>query len=328
MIAAVTGASGHIGGALVRELLAQGHRVRALVRRDTAALEGLNVERVAASLEDIDSLVAAFQGADWVFHLASRISIAGDPDGSVYRANVIGTRNVIEAVRRAGATRLIHFSTIQTLSHEPREQPVDETRPAANADFVGAYDRTKAESEADVLAAATQELDAVIVQPTGVIGPHDFKPSRMGRFFIALANRRLPSLVAGGFDWVDVRDVAAGAVAAAERGRRGERYIFGGHHATLHRLAELASDATGIAPPRFVTPLWLARAAAPVAEVWARTTRAEPLFTRESVRTIGLQVRVNSDKARSELSYRVRPLEDTVRDLYGWFTTENRLHLR
>jgi dihydroflavonol-4-reductase len=227
MRAAVTGANGHVGGNLVRALLAAGHAVRVLVHRRTEALEGLAVERVQGDVGSPEPLSELFAGVDVAYHLAAQVSVDGDHGGRVQRVNVEGTRNVAAAALAGGVRRLVHMSSVHAFVTAPGH-PVTEASPRADGRGHAAYDRSKAVGEEQVRQAIARGLDAVILNPTGVLGREDFRPSRMGRFFLLLFRRRLPALVEGGFDWVDVRDVVAAALAAAERGRAGESYLLSG----------------------------------------------------------------------------------------------------
>jgi dihydroflavonol-4-reductase len=319
VIAAVTGASGHLGANLVRALLEEGHAVRALVRDDVRALEGLPVERVRGDVLDPPSLGPLVAGAGAVFHLAARISIAGDPDGLVLRTNVEGPRHVAAACLAARVPRLVHVSSIHALAARPAGAPVDERRGPADAEpGAPAYHRSKALGEREVLAAAARGLGVVVVRPTAVLGPHDHKPSRMGRVLLALARGRMPGLVAGGFDWVDARDVARAAVTAARSGRAGGRYLLPGHWRTLSEVARAVAAWSGRPPPRLVVPMALARLGAPVAEAWARLSGGEPLFTRESLHALRHYRHVRGAEATRDLGWAPRPFEVTVRDALDW----------
>ncbi len=319
MLTLVTGASGHVGVNLVPRLLEQGRRVRVLVHERTTGLEGLDVERVAGDITDPSTVRAACQGVDVVYHLAVIISIHGSLGGLVERVNIEGTENVLQACRAEGVRRLIHFSSIHALDPEPLDQPIDETRPLLLHARAAAYDRSKAEAESRVLKAAAQGLDAVILSPVGIIGPRDHRPSLMGEVFQKLRHRRLPALVGGGFPWADVRDVAAAGIAAEERGRRGERYLLGGHLASVADLATLVEELSGVRAPRFASPLWLARIGAPFMTVSARLTGSTPLYTAESLATLERYQQVDGSKAERELGYSPRPLRETVRDTLQWF---------
>jgi dihydroflavonol-4-reductase len=324
MKVAVTGASGHIGGNLVRSLLAEGHEVRALYRTDTRPLEGLALEKFQADVLEPSSLDKPFQGAEVVFHLAGRITIEGDPDGSVWRTNVEGTKNVCAACLKAGVRRLVHFSSIHALKQLPLDTPLDETRDASDSDM--AYDRTKVAGERAVQEAIQQGLDAVIVNPTSVVGPIDHKPGAMGTALLMMCRRDIPGLVDAGFDFVDVRDVCAGAIGAAKTGRKGERYLLGSRWASICELGAIATDEAGVKPPRLVFPIWLAQVGAPFAVLWARLRKTRPVFTPESMHTLKEGHHdIRHDKAARELGYTARPLEETVRDSVRWFQENGQL---
>jgi dihydroflavonol-4-reductase len=328
MTVVVTGASGHLGANLVRELLERGERVRALVRsRDPEALLGLDVEQVEGDVEDRGSLEAAFDGAEIVYHLAAVISIVGDPDGTVERVNVEGTENVARAALARGVRRMVHTCSVHAFNMRPRDEPVSEQteRCVCTPGVHNAYDRTKAEGERRVRALIEEGLDAVIVHPTGVIGPWDFKPSRMGQVFLSLYRRKLPSLVDGGFDFVDVRDVIQGMIGAAEKGRTGESYLFSGSYRRVGELARMAEQVTGVRPPRFESPMWLARVGAPFMELAAKVTGAEPLYTAESLEALRANSRLDNTKARTELGFAPRATQESVLDVYRWFAGHGRI---
>ena len=320
MDVAVTGASGHLGANLVRELLARGDRVRVLLRRDTRAVDGLEVRRVAGDVRDPESLHRAFDGVEVVYHMAGVISLDGGRGGLVEATNVGGTENVVRAARARGVRRLVHASSVHAFALLPLDTPLDESRPSCSSEaHATVYDRSKAAAEERVRGAVDDGLDAVVLNPTALVGPYDFAPSRTGKMFLDLYHRRLPSLVRGAFDWVDARDVARAAIAAAERGRTGASYLVAGHHRTLPELARLATEVTGVAAPRFTSPMWLARLGAPFATRWGRWPGTEPLFTAESLRAVRLCPRIDDSRARRELGHAPRPLAETVRDVYSWF---------
>ena len=315
----VTGASGHLGANLLPRLLARGERVRALVRDDERALEGLDVERVRGSLLEPDSLPRAFDGARHVFHLAGMISITGDADGRVRRTNVDGVRNVVDTCLACGIERLVHVSSIHALDPNPVDQPVDESRGPASGAQATAYDRSKAAGEREVRAGVERGLDAVIVRPTGVIGPRDHKPSRTGTLLLSLANRSIPGIVDGGFDWVDARDVAHSIARAAEAGRCGESYLLPGHWHPLADIAALVAEETGTPAPRLISPMALARLGAPFMSAWARLTGGEPLYTAEALKALRGHKDVVGDRAVRELGHAPRPLPETIADSIAWF---------
>ena len=321
----VTGASGHIGANMVRALIERGRSCRAMVRQDQRALESLDVERVHADVLDGHSLTRAFRGADVVYHLAARISIVGDEGGRVYQTNVVGTRNVVSACLQSGVKRLVHFSSIHAFSQNPTDAPLDESRPKVDGPKALAYDRSKALGEAEVRAGVEKGLDAVIVNPTAVLGPYDFKPSLMGQVLIDIYRRRLSALVEGGFDWVDVRDVAQGAMAAEAKGRTGENYLLSGQWLSIRELAQVVQDVTGAKPRLWVCPMWLARFAAPFAETQAHVLGRRALFTRDSLASLRGNRNISKKKAQEDLGHSARPIAETIRDTFDWLKSSGRI---
>jgi dihydroflavonol-4-reductase len=322
---AVTGAAGHIGNNLVRALNERGIQPRVVVHEDVRGLEGLDVEQVKGDLLDAASLARAFEGCERVFHLAAFVSIDARDDARVATINVDGPRNVTEACLRAKVKRLVHFSSIHAFSVDPVDAPIDETRAPTSPEYPIAYDRSKAAGERVVRDAVARGLDAVIVNPTGVIGPYDYRPSPLGQVFLDLYHRRLPGLVEGGFNWVDVRDVASAALAAAERGRTGEGYLLAGEWVSVPDLARMAERATGVKAPRIVSPMWLARASAPLLTAFARAAGRRPLYTAASLTALRGHRHISNDKARRELGFDPRPTEEMVRDVYDWFRSRGLL---
>jgi dihydroflavonol-4-reductase len=280
-----------------------------------------NLQITACNVLDAASLRGVFLGATQVMHLAGKISIMGDPDGSVWATNVEGTRNVVTAALECGVKRVVHCSSVHAFNFASAgDEPLSEACDLLSEDAdIAIYDRSKAAGQREVLAAVEQGLDAVIVQPTGVIGPHDYAPSRMGQVFLDLKSGTMPGLTHGGFDFVDVRDVATAMMAAMHRGRSGENYLLGGHYVTIPELARLCQEITGSRAPRLVSPLWLAGATAPVFEAWAKLTKATPLYTRESIETLSRGRPTNCKKAQEELGYTRRPLQISIQDIYADF---------
>jgi len=331
MRVAVTGATGHVGVNLVRALVERGDDVRVLMRGRQDTLADLDVQRVTGSLADVDA--RTFAGAEVVFHLAAKISISGDPDGQVRATNVDGTRRVAEAALAAGVRRLVHCSSVHAFDlYAPAggpEQAVDESWPRVpDAAPHFAYDRSKAAGERALREVMARGLEAVIVHPSGVIGPHDHGPSRMGRVFLGLYHRSLPSLIDGAFDFVDVRDVVGGMLAAADRGQAGANYILTGHDQRVTELARLAEQVTGVRAPRFSAPMRALRLGVPVVEALGRVLRKEPLYTRESIAVLATGRRFSHARAARELGYAPRPTLDTVRDIYAWFDQAGLLRRR
>jgi dihydroflavonol-4-reductase len=247
--ATVTGAYGLVGANLVRALLGQGVEVRVADVRRTDALDGLDVEHVEADVLDPKALAAAFDGADVVFHLAAIISIAGDPTGKVWEVNVDGPRNAGTAAREAGVERFVHCSSVHAFDLHTCGPSLDEDGPRTLGTHAPVYDRSKFAGEQALREAADDELDLVIVNPTGVIGIHDHAPSRIGETILQLRDNKIPVNVGGGFDFVDVRDLADGMLSAWKQGRTGENYLLSGTRISIKELGQIVSALTGSTVP-------------------------------------------------------------------------------
>jgi dihydroflavonol-4-reductase len=254
-----------------------------------------------------------------VYHLAAVITLQYRRDDQAVEVNVRGTRNVVESCLACGVRRLVHFSSIHAFSAFPADAVVDETRPRCGGPESLVYDRSKAAGEEEVLRGVAKGLDAVIINPTGVLGPHDYKRSLMGQVLLDLYRGRLPVFVQGGFNWVDARDVCLGAMAAERLGRTGERYILGGHYLTNQDLAREIQEVTGARPPRMHVPIWLARLGLPFAAGYSRITGTTPRFTRASLHALAHHQKVSHEKAVRELAYEPRPIRRTFEDTFTWF---------
>ncbi len=316
-LVAVTGASGHVGYNLVRALVEQGRRVRAIVPAPTPWITRLRVEVAIADVRHPETLRPAFRGVDTVFHLAARISIDADRDGQVRAVNVWGARNAAAAALEAKVRRYVHMSSVHAFDLTPTEGEIDERHRRPGAAHA-AYDRSKAAGEEAVREVFARGLDGVIVNPVGVIGPGDHEPSRMGRFFLDVARRRLPVVPDGGFQFVDVRDVVRSTLAAAERGRSGENYLLPGYWSSSLELARIAIRHVGGRAPRVIPPA-LFRATGHALALGARLVGREALLTPEAVQTLQSHQRISGARAERELGHTARPPEESVRDLYAWF---------
>ncbi len=314
---AITGASGHIGTNLCRALLDRKHELKVLVNKYTDSLDGLPIEHVQGNLMDPGALKELVDGTEVFIHLAASISINGDRQ--VLETNVEGTRNVLNAARQSGVKRLVHFSSIHALVHDPLNEVLDETRPLAVHDKI-LYNRSKALAEQAVQEAVAGGLDAVIINPTSVMGPNDFKPSLIGQAILQLYSGKIPALIPGGYDWVDVRDVVDGTLAAMEKGRTGESYLLSGHYVSLADLYHMLRELKGNGKNLPVLPYWLAKIGVPFLKLWARMTGSTPLYTRESVEILKTaHKRISSEKAGRELGYHPRTFRETLQDTINWF---------
>ncbi|HQU61146.1 MAG TPA: NAD-dependent epimerase/dehydratase family protein [Saprospiraceae bacterium] len=321
---AVTGATGHIGANMVRGLLNGGFEVRALYHNkdNRRALSGLAVEQCQADVLNPDSLVDAFEGVDAVVHLAAIISLEGDPEGKVMKTNRIGPRNVVQACLACGVQKLIHFSSIHAFQYSALDPAVTEAHPPAGpASFL--YDQSKAAGEREIMEGVALGLDAVILNPTAVLGPFDYGASYTGQMLRKLMQGALPALPMGGFDWVDARDLVIATIAALQQGRAGERYILSGHWASARQLAELCGHFSGQKPPRLELPLWAVLLGLPFLKAYSKLTGERLAYTYQSIMVLKHSNRnCSHEKAQRELGYRPRPLKNTIRDIYKWYKAE------
>jgi dihydroflavonol-4-reductase len=319
MLTVVTGASGHVGANLVRELLAQKRKVRCLVREDTRALKGLKVEMLKGDVRDPESIMNLLKGADIVFHCAAKISIVGSQNGLVEETNIQGVKNVVEACLKNRIKRLVHVSSIHAFNNKPKNEVIDENRPLTLEDHHLSYDKSKAKGQMAVLEGVKRGLNAVIVNPGGIIGPNDFKLSRMGSVILDLYHGRLPALVDSGYNWVDVRDVVSGILAAEKKGRKGESYLLTGHWGHMIELGSLITKLTGKKTPKMMTPVWLAHLVSYFSLAAGRLQNEIPKFTPEAMKSIKKHRFISHQKATDELGYNHRPFEETLRDTLAWF---------
>jgi dihydroflavonol-4-reductase len=321
----VTGATGHIGNVLVRKLLEQGEKVRALVWRgeDTAPIKDLGVEKVEGDVLDPATLDVAMRGVDTVYHLAGIISIMPGKNPFVWKINVDGTRNVIEAARRACIRRLVYTSSIHAIARAPQGVAMDESLGFDQENPYGEYDRSKAAASLSVQHAADEGLDAVIVCPTGVIGPYDFRGSELGEVIRSASEARTMFFVEGAYDFVDVRDVADGMIAAQARGRKGESYILGGNRISVRYMLETVREVTGRAFASIKIPFSLAEFAARFTPWYYQRTRSKPRFTPYSLEVLQSNSNICHAKAARELGFDPRPSIETIADTVRWFF-ENR----
>ena len=325
----ITGATGFVGGAVARQLVAAGHQLRALVRpgADLRLLAGLPVQRVTGHLGDFAALQQGLAGCEWVFHVAALYSFWGHTWQEFDQSNIQGTRNVMEAAGQAGVQRIVYTSSIATLGLYPDHSPANELTPVGLQDMLGSYKRSKFLAEQVVRQFASQGLPVVIVNPSAPVGIGDYKPTRTGQMVLDYLRHRMPGYVATGLNIVDVDDVAAGHLLAAETGRPGERYILGGENITLKNLLDCLSDISGLPPVRLQIPHTVALAFSYLDTGLARLNpRHIPTATPDTVRLSRRYEYFDSTKAQRELGYSHAPARQALGKAVAWYRENGHLN--
>src|SRR2546426_11750593 len=323
----VTGASGFIGGNLVHELLGRGHRVKVLLRPGTEAhtVQGLKLERVSGDIRDRALLTQAMCGCDWCFHVAASYHLWLRDYAPMYAANVQGTRNVIEAAVAAGCSRIVYTSTVGCIGL-PKEvngivTPTDETTPVSEPQMSNPYKLSKWKAEVAARELAAQGAPVVIVNPSAPVGPRDVKPTPTGQVIVDFLNRKMPAYLDTGLNWVHVRDVAAGHILAAEKGRIGERYILG--HAqgnwTMQQTFGVLEEISGVPAPKMRIPYFIALTAAHANEALSNLTGKPPKAPLAGVRMAKYKMWFNPGKAIRELGLPQIPPTQALADAVEWF---------
>ena len=315
----ITGATGLVGNNVVRLAIAQGYRVRVLVRKgcDQRPFEGLDVEQFVGDVVDSDSILKAVDGVDAVVHSAAVVHIGWSQLELQRRVNVQGTRNVAAAARSAGA-RMIHVSSVDALGIGAVDQPATEETPREGKTPCS-YVITKREAEEAFHGEIEQGLDGVIVNPGFMLGPWDWKPSS-GRMLVEVANRFAPVAPSGGMSLCDVRDVAAGILSAVSKGKSGENYILAGHNVTyLDAWRDFARVAGRRGPLMRMGPL-IRWGAGRGGDLFGKLIGNESDVNSAAIAMSSLYHYYDSSKAQRELDYRIRPMGETIHDAWKWFS--------
>ena len=327
MLAFVTGATGFLGSHVARVLAEQGAELRLLVRPNSNLrnLEGLNADRVIGDLRDPASVEKSLSGCHALFHVAADYRLwVRDPD-EMYRANVEGTRSLLEAARKQGVRRIVYTSSVATMGFTSGSKTksgslADESSPVSLADMIGHYKRSKFMAEQVAVKAARSGADVVVVNPTTPIGERDIKPTPTGRIVVDFLKRKFPAYVETGLNLVDATECARGHIQALEKGRSGERYILGGENLTLKQILDRLAAITGLPSPSVKLPYFFALATGAVDEmVTGRLLGREPRATIDAVRMGRKMMFVSSAKAERELGWRTVPVEGALRRSVDWF---------
>jgi dihydroflavonol-4-reductase len=327
MRALVTGATGFVGAAVARALLAEGWEVRALARKgsDRRNLQRIAVEVVEGNLNDAGSLAPALQGCAALFHVAADYRLGAFDPQELYRTNVDGTRNILSAAREAGVRRVVYTSSVATIGIPKDGTPGSEDTPSTLADMIGHYKRSKFLAEEAAREAVRAGSEVVIVNPSTPIGPGDVKPTPTGQLVFDAAAGRMPAYVDTGLNIVHVDDVAAGHLLAFHRGRVGERYILGGQDMSLREILIDIAALVGRKPPTIRLPSAVVMPIAYVAEAVARVTGRPTRVTVEGVRMARKLMFFSSAKAARELGYQWRPPQQAFAAAIAWFREQGLL---
>ena len=319
----ITGASGFIGSAVLRQLLAAGLPVRALIRAhgDTRNIDGLSVEIVYGDITDRPSLDRAMAGCSTLFHLAADYRLWVSDPRMIYETNVAGTRNVMLSAMKAGIKRIVYTSSVATLGLTRDGSPADENTPVSLKDMIGHYKRSKFMAEDEVKRLEHEGgLPVIIVNPSTPIGPRDIKPTPTGQMVRNAACGRIPAYVDTGLNLVHVDDVAQGHLLALERGQIGDQYILGGFNLSLKEILSAIAAIVGRKPPTVCLPHQLVFPAAYLSEAWAHiVSKREPRVTLDGVRLARKKMFFSNEKARRILGFNPRPVEEALRDAVAWF---------
>lgn len=324
----VTGATGFVGSAVVRQLLAAGVAVKALVRpgADTGALAGLpEVEPRRGDLTDPASLRAAVRGCRGVFHVAADYRLWTRTPDAMYAVNVTGTRDLLLAAAAAGVERIVYTSSVATLGARSDGGPADERTHVTFDEMIGHYKKSKFLAEAEARRLAGDGVPVVIVNPSMPVGPRDRRPTPTGRMLLDAARGRMPAYVDTGLNVVHVDDVAAGHLLAYRHGVVGERYILGGEDMSLRDILIQIAALTGRTPPRLRLSQRVLLPLAHASELWARLSGREPLLTVDGLRLSRKHMYFTSERASRELGYRSRPAQQAIADAVDWYRAEGYL---
>jgi len=328
MLYFITGAAGHLGSVITRQLINSGNEVRALVLPNEKHVP----EKAKLYFGDVrnkESLRPCFENLNGhrliVIHCAGIVSIASKFDQAVYDVNVTGTKNIVDLCREYNVSRLVYISSVHAIPEKPNGMTITEIT-EFNPDYVvGLYAKTKAEATAYVLDASRQGLDACVVHPSGITGPYDHGNGHLTTLVVDYYKRRLTSGVSGGYDFVDVRDVADGIISACDKGRQGECYILSNKFFRIRDILTLLHKITGKRKIKSFLPIWFVKMTAPLAELYYKILKQTPLFTSYSIYTLNSNAQFSHQKATSELGYTTREMRETLTDTVNWLKENGRI---
>ncbi len=318
MKVAITGGNGHIGNAIIEELIRRGYSVKALVHSKSNFLESRKIEILKGSLHDEGSLLELMSDCDYLIHCAAIISITGDPHGHVQKINVEGLENVLKAAKKSNLKRIIHLSSVHAYDHLPSNETMDETRGFVS-DSAYSYDKSKRDGQLIARKYFEEGLPIIVVNPTSVFGPPNYAKCKQNNAFIAMSKRRIPFVFKGGYNWVDVRDIANSICNGLTRGQLGESYILGGSYYTLKELSRVVATVSNKRIPCFEVPIGLVKTFLPFIGRYYKIMKQDPSLTKESIEILEFGNKfIDSEKARRDLGHNPRPVDETMKDLLSW----------
>ena len=286
----------------------------------------MDVENGKGDLTDTAVLAKQMSGCDVVFHTAAYVAVENIDIPLMEKINVDGTKAMCKAALETRVQRFIHFSSIHAFQQQPTSDTLTEDRPLVQDSKASPYDRTKAAAQRHVLDACNQGLNASILHPTGVIGPYDFKPSRMGQVISDIAKQKMSITINSGFNWVDVRDVCNTAINCIEKGKSGQHYIVPGEWASFEQIAEIIAGLIGKRTIYMTLPFWTAYTAIPFAYLRAKLTGQRPSFSRGSLHALSVQCKdIPGTLAREKIGHQSRPLESTLKDTIDWLMKNGKI---
>jgi dihydroflavonol-4-reductase len=320
MTTLVTGASGFLGSHVARKLVAAGEPVRVLMRPSSTnrAVADLSLEYVTGDLRDPASLDRALSGVQHVFHVAADYRLWARKSREIYDSNVGGTKNILEAARRAKIEKFIYTSTVATMAVDRPELPTEATE-ARLEEMVGHYKRSKWMAEREVLNSVKEGLPVVVVMPTTPVGPGDWKPTPTGKIILDFLNGKMPGYVETGLNFVGAEECAEGHLLVAEKGKIGERYLLGAENLTLKALLDLLAKITGLPAPRLKIPHGVALGVAYASTAFSRLTGREPQIPVEGVKIAQHRMFVDCSRAQRELGFKPGPVADALERAVRWY---------
>ena len=328
MQAFVTGATGFVGGNLIRQLLNSGVKVRTLVRpgSDQRNLKDLAIDQVSGDLDNQELLEKAMQGCEWLFHVAAHYSLCLKDSQAIYKANVEGTKKIFAAAHTAKVNRIVYTSSVAAIGLAPEGKIADESTTTTVDKLISDYKKSKFLAEQLAFTAAKDGLPVIIVNPSTPIGPYDVKPTPTGDIVLKFLRRQMPVYVHTGLNLVDVRDVAQGHILAAEKGRIGERYILGNKNVTLKEILDILEKITGLPAPKRSIPHFIPMLVSYFDELLlSKLLNREPTVTINGAKMACHPMYYHSEKAVRELGLPQSPIEKALQDAVTWFKTNGYL---